>query len=215
MPQDIIEATIAFVKEELYGAEKGHDWWHAWRVWQLCRELLKTEQGNVRLCELGALLHDISDHKFNDGNEEKGLLKAEKFMKSIKLSPDEISSVIDICKNISFKGGLKETTEKSPELKIVQDADRLDAMGAIGIARSFHYGGFRNRCIYDPGIPPKTYSSAEEYRNSESPTLNHFHEKLLLLKDKMNTPTGKRMAERRHRFMLDFLTEFFNEWAGK
>ncbi len=182
-------------------------------MWNLTRKILETENGDRLVCELGALLHDIADHKFH--NERMGPLMARDFLGTEKLEEEKINKIICIIENISFKGGVNENIEKPVELKIVQDADRLDAMGAIGIARTFNYGGFRNRKIYDPEVRPRLYKSAREYKKSNSPTLNHFYEKLLLLKDLMNTETGKRMAEERHQFMLEYLDRFYREWEGK
>lgn len=213
-PPQIINSTIHFVKTHLQYAEGGHDWWHIYRVWNLTRKILETQKADRLICELGALLHDIADHKFHDGDENKGSRIARDFLGKEKLDDNEIEKVVFIIENISFKAGMNEKIEKSPELKIVQDADRLDAMGAIGIARTFNYGGFKNRKIYDPDIEPKKYKSALEYKKSDSPTINHFYEKLLLLKDLMNTETGKKIAEARHQFMLEYLDRFFNEWEG-
>ncbi|HYW94175.1 MAG TPA: HD domain-containing protein, partial [Bacteroidales bacterium] len=181
----LIEQTADFVKQELSGAEGGHDWWHVVRVWNNTRLLLQEENANRLICELGALLHDIADAKFHDGDDEKGLIVARQFLEKQHAVPEIIGAVIDIIQHVSFKGGIDENKPKTPELKVVQDADRLDAMGAIGIARTFNYGGFKNRKIYDPGIPPRTYKNKDDYYRSEAPTINHFYEKLLLLKDLM------------------------------
>ena len=210
----ILRNTIAFVKASLADAEGGHDWWHTHRVLQLSRLISKKENSSQFICELGALLHDIADPKFHDGDDVKASVIAEKFLAGQGLDKATISKVIEIIENISFKGGHADGVEKSPELKVVQDADRLDALGAIGIARAFNYGGYKNRKMYDPEIPPKTYSSPGEYRKSDAPTINHFHEKLLLLKDLMNTETGRKMAEERHRYMVEFLRRFKDEWEG-
>ena len=210
--QIIIQNTITFVKSSLADAEGGHDWWHTWRVLQVSRLISKEENASQFICELGALLHDIADPKFHDGDEVKASVIARKFLEGQGLDNVTISRVIEIIENISFKGGHADAVEKSLELKVVQDADRLDALGAIGIARAFNYGGYKNRKMYDPGIPPKTYSSADEYRKSDAPTINHFHEKLLHLKDLMNTETGRKMAEERHRYMEGFLRRFMEEW---
>lgn len=213
MCRDLIEATAAFVRQSLENAEAGHDWWHIYRVWNTTKLILKTEKADPLVCELGALLHDIADHKFHDGDETKGAGIARKFLSDNNLDPDQIRKVEDLILNISFKGGITENIEKSTELMIVQDADRLDALGAIGIARAFHYGGHKNRKLYDPEIPPRKYSSAQEYIKSDAPTISHFYEKLLLLKDLMNTETGKKLAEERHAFLLEFLDRFFREWG--
>lgn len=212
---DLIEKTTEFVKSTLSGAEGGHDWWHVYRVLQTTRVIAKKEKANLLICELGALLHDIADPKFHDGDETKGSRIAREFLTTQSLSPEKTNAVIEIIENISFSGGVKKTASKSPELQVVQDADRLDAMGAIGIARAFNYGGFKNRLMYDPSVPPQKYNSSVEYRNSSSPTINHFHEKLLLLKDLMNTKTGKKLAAKRHEFMEMYLEQFHREWEGK
>jgi len=212
---ETIEKTIAFVKETLAGAEGGHDWWHIYRVWKLAVNIAATEKADLLVVELAALLHDIADAKFNEGDETKGPRIAGEFLASLDVEAFIIEHVQKIISNISFKGGQVAMTFSSAELSVVQDADRLDAMGAIGIARTFNYGGFRNREIYNPGIPPVTGMDKETYRLSQAPTINHFYEKLLLLKERMNTATGRRMAERRHNFMLAYLDEFFKEWEGE
>jgi uncharacterized protein len=211
----IINQTISFVKECLKNAEGGHDWWHIYRVWKTAIQLTKTEKADLFIVELAALLHDIADSKFNEGDEEIGPRKAGEFLKSINVEENVINHVVQIIANISFKGGKQIQHFESPEMDVVQDADRLDAMGAIGIARTFNYGGHKNREIYNPEILPDLSMSKEEYKNSNAPTINHFYEKLLLLKDKMNTKTGKEMAQHRHEFMKIYLKEFYSEWEGK
>ncbi len=211
---DIILKTTEFVKKTLAEAEGGHDWWHVYRVLNNTRIIASKEQANLQICELGALLHDIADPKFHNGDETKGSLMAKDFLASHSFPENKILAVLDIIENISFSKETGNQTNKSIELQVVQDADRLDAMGAIGIARAFNYGGFKNRLMYDPSISPKKYANSSEYRNSHSPTLNHFHEKLLLLKDLMNTQTGRQIAEKRHSFMLEFLNHFHGEWNG-
>jgi uncharacterized protein len=213
MSGKIITDTIKFVKESLENAEVGHDWWHIYRVWQNTRLILGTEKADPLICELGALLHDIADHKFH--KEGEGEIIAGNFLANTDLNFKQREKIIEIIRKISFKGGINENSEKSMELKIVQDADRLDAMGAIGIARAFHYGGYKNRKIYDPEIPPVSYTTSEDYIKSDAPTINHFYEKLLLLKNLMNTETGKKLAEKRHIFMLEYLDHFFEEWGEK
>lgn len=212
--EKIIQKTVEFVKETLANAEGGHDWWHVYRVWQLSKRIAASERADLFIVELGALLHDIADSKFHDGNEEIGPKKAREFMVLCGVGEAVIVHVEKIISNISFKGGLQLQNFKSPELDIVQDADRLDALGAIGIARTFNYGGFKNREIYNPEIKPNLHMTPEEYKLSTAPSLNHFYEKLLLLKDRMNTGTGKSLAGQRHRFMEQFLAEFYNEWDG-
>ncbi len=215
--ETVIQKTIDFVKKVLSNAEGGHDWWHIYRVWNLSKYIAKTENVNVDMfiIELGALLHDIGDSKFYDGNEEIGPRKAREFLTSLNIDEEIIVHVEKIIANISFRGGKYTQKFKSSEIDIVQDADRLDAMGAIGIARAFNYGGYKGREIYNPEIKPDLNMTKEEYKNSNSSTLNHFYEKLLLLKDRMNTKTGKSMAEYRHKFMEQFLDEFYEEWNGK
>jgi uncharacterized protein len=211
----VIKKTMAFVKEVLKDAEGGHDWWHINRVWKLSKQIAKTESVNLFVVELGALLHDIADSKFHNGDEKVGPHKARKFLNSLTVEDKVIIHIENIISNISFKGGNLTQKFKSPELDVIQDADRLDAMGAIGIARAFNYGGYKNRGLYNPEIPPKLDMTQEEYKKSSAPTLNHFYEKLLLLKDRMNTKTGKSMAAHRHRFMNQYLNEFYKEWNGE
>ena len=212
MHEKIIELTVAFVKQTLVDAEGGHDWWHIFRVWQLSKRIAETEKADMLVVELGALLHDIADAKFHNGDERVGPEKARNFLLSISVDDEIIIHIERIITNISFKGGRVIQQFKSLELDIIQDADRLDAIGAIGIARTFNYGGFKNREIYNPGIQPNLNLTKEEYKNSTAPTLNHFYEKLLLLKDRMNTATGRKMAEQRHQFLELFLDEFYAEW---
>lgn len=213
--KEIISKTITFVKQTLSEADGSHDWWHIYRVWKTTQLILKTENANILICELAALLHDIADHKFNNGDETIGAIKAKEFLSSLNIGNDIIEQVVKIVENISFLGGHKKSNYYSKELAIVQDADRLDAIGAIGIARTFAYGGYKKREIYNPKIKPNLKMSKEEYKNSTAPTINHFYEKLLLLKDKMNTITGKKLAQKRHEFMEDYLSQFYNEWNGK
>lgn len=211
----LIDETIKFVKETLKHAESGHDWWHIRRVWNNALLILKSESADQRIVELAALLHDIADSKFHDGDEEIGPQTAGNFLRSQGLAQEEIHHVQQIIRNMSFKASLGKLNFHSKELEIVQDADRLDAIGAIGIARAFSYGGFKNREIYNPEIPPALNMTKEEYKKSSAPSINHFYEKLLLLKDKMNTKTGKDLAEDRHRYMQSYLEQFFEEWDGK
>ncbi len=213
---EIIGQTITFVKETLQGAEGGHDWFHVQRVFSTSKYIAKYEQIDGLVVSLGALLHDIADAKFYDGDETVGPKLAQEFLGSLNVGKSVIDHVVKIVENISFKSGLagKEHPKKkfsSLELQIVQDADRLDAIGAIGIARAFNYGGFKNREIYNPDIPPNLKMDKVEYKKSTAPTINHFYEKLLLLKDKMNTRKGKELAAERHQFMLDYLKQFDKE----
>ena len=208
----ILSRTIQFVKQTLEHAEGGHDWFHIERVYRNSVKIAENEDCNLLVVQLAALLHDIADSKFHNGDETIGPKVAREFLEQENVDIKTIEEVIAIIENISFKGGNFEKKYNSIELDIVQDADRLDAIGAIGIARTFNYGGFKNRALYDPNIAPKTNMTKEEYKKSEAPTINHFYEKLLLLKDKMNTKTGKKMAEERHRFMELFLAQFYSEW---
>lgn len=212
---DIVNTTILFVKQKLENAEGGHDWFHIERVFKNAVSIADNEDCDTTVVKLGALLHDIADSKFHDGDETIGPKIAREFLESQKVNETTIQHVINIIENVSFKGGNSEKTFSSIELEIVQDADRLDAIGAIGIARTFNYGGFKNRPLYNPNIAPKLRMSKEEYKNSQAPTLNHFYEKLLLLKDKMNTETGKQIAQERHRYMEGFLSQFYAEWDGE
>jgi uncharacterized protein len=213
--QQLIENTISFVKQKLENAEGGHDWFHIERVYKNSILISKYETCDELVVKLGALLHDIADSKFHDGDETVGPRVAREFLESQNVSEEIIVHVINIIENISFKGGNFEKKFSSKELDIVQDGDRLDALGAIGIARTFNYGGFKNRPLYNPEIAPNLTMSKEEYKNTVSPTLNHFYEKLLLLKDKMNTETGKKIAQKRHEYMEGFLEQFYAEWNGE
>lgn len=211
----LIEQTKKYVKQTLKNAEGGHDWFHIERVYKNALLIAKEENCNLEVVQLAALLHDIADSKFHNGDETIGPKIAKKFLEQENVAKDTIAHVLAIIENISFKGGNFKQNFKSIELEIVQDADRLDAIGAIGIARTFNYGGFKNRTLYNPEIKPNLSMSKEEYKNATSPTINHFYEKLLLLKDKMNTPTGKKIAVERHAFMELFLKQFYSEWEGK
>jgi uncharacterized protein len=213
--ENIVNKTILFVKKKLDNAEGGHDWFHIERVYKNALSIADNEVCDDTVVKLGALLHDIADSKFHDGDETVGPKIAREFLASNDVDEAIIQHVIDIIENISFKGGNTEKQFSSIELDIVQDADRLDAIGAIGIARTFNYGGFKNRLLYNPRIAPNLHMSKEEYKNNEAPTLNHFYEKLLLLKDKMNTKTGKQIAKERHRYMEGFLSQFYAEWDGE
>lgn len=211
----LIDTTILFVKETLAQAEGGHDWFHIERVCKNALLIAATEVCDIEIVQLGALLHDIADSKFHNGDETIGPKTARAFLEGQNVSSETIDHVIAIIENISFKGGNVKRKFSSIELDIVQDADRLDAIGAIGIARTFNYGGFKNRALYHPEISPNLSMTKEEYKNNEAPTINHFYEKLLLLKDKMNTPTGKQIAQERHRYMEGFLEQFYAEWEGR
>ena len=212
---EIINKTILFVKAKLENAEGGHDWFHIERVYKNALLIADGEVCDANIVKLGALLHDIADSKFHNGDETIGPKMAREFLASNDVDEATIQHVINIIENVSFKGGNIEKLFSSIELDIVQDADRLDAIGAIGIARAFNYGGFKNRPLHNPNIAPKLHMSKEEYKNSQAPTINHFYEKLMLLKDKMNTETGKQIAKERHRYMEGFLSQFYAEWDGE
>lgn len=211
----VIAQLVTIVQQHLKDAEGGHDWFHIERVWNSSMQINKLEGGDPFIVAAAALLHDIADSKFHNGDESIGPKTARKILEGLEVNGDAINHVVAIIENISFKGGKRKRTFTSLELDIVQDADRLDSIGAIGVARAFNYGGFKNRGLYDPAVPPNLNMSAEEYKKSSAPTINHFYEKLLLLKDLMNTPTGRKMAEERHQFMEAYLEQFYAEWDGK
>jgi uncharacterized protein len=211
----VLDNTILFVKQQLENAEGGHDWFHIERVYKNALLIAKEEECDVEVVKLAALLHDIADSKFHNGDETVGPKTARTFLEKENVAEETIQHVVNIIENISFKGGNFEKKFTSKELEIVQDADRLDAIGAIGIARCFNYGGFKNRALFNPEIAPKMNMSKDEYKKNDSPTINHFYEKLLLLKDKMNTETGKKIALERHKYMENFLSQFYAEWEGE
>lgn len=213
--EEIIRNTIAFVKDELKDAEGGHDWFHIERVYKNSMLISEGEKVDKIVVALGALLHDIADSKFHNGDDTVGPKKAREFLKTQNVGEEIIEHVVKIIESVSFSGGNKTQEFTSLELEVVQDADRLDALGAIGIARTFNYGGFKNRKLYDPEITPKLNMSPSEYKASNAPTINHFYEKLLLLKDRMNTETGRKIAIERHQFMETFLDHFYAEWNGE
>ena len=211
----LVERTSVFVRQVLQDAEAGHDWTHIERVYRNALRILREEvEADAEIVQLAALLHDIADAKFHNGDEEKGPAIAREFLLKEGFDEARTQHVCNIIRHMSFGGGNESLLWTSLEMEIVQDADRLDAIGAIGIARAFHYGGFRNRPLFDPQIPPRLDMKKDEYRNSVSPTLNHFYEKLLLLKDRMNTAAGRKIAVGRHRLMEEFLAEFLSEWEG-
>lgn len=213
--QQIIANTISFVKQTLKNAEGGHDWFHTHRVLKNAQLIATNEAVDEFVVSLGALLHDIADSKFHNEDETIGPKVATEFLQSQQVDSNIIEHVVQIINNISFKGGKVTRSFSSQELDVVQDADRLDAIGAVGIARTFNYGGFKNRAIYNPDIGPDLKMTKEEYKNATAPSINHFYEKLLLLKDKMNTKTGKQLAQQRHEYMEQFLEQFYKEWNGE
>ncbi len=210
----LIEDTRDFVKKELENDASGHDWWHIFRVCNTAKTIAQSESADLTVVELAALLHDIGDWKFHNGDESVGPAKASKWLVENDVPDAIICAVCDIIKTLSFKGANVATPMSTLEGKVVQDADRLDAIGAMGIARAFAYGGHHNRLIYHPDQPPELHDSFEKYKSNKGHSINHFYEKLLLLKDRMNTTTGKAMAEERHQFMEQYLNQFFKEWDG-
>jgi len=211
-PSGPIDRTVEYVKSALAGEGSGHDWWHVYRVWQTAKRIGEAERADLLIVELAALLHDIADWKAHQGDSTVGAEVARNWLLSLDLDHGLIEHVRQIVADISFKGAGVKQPELSLEGEVVQDADRLDAMGAMGIARAFAYGGARGRLIHDPTVKPMEHHTAESYLKSGGTTINHFHEKLLLLKDRMNTPTGSEIAERRHRFMEEYLRRFHEEW---
>lgn len=205
--------TQTHIRKLLEGESTGHDYWHIHRVFQNARHILQSEpQADTLVVELAALLHDIADHKFHDGDDTIGPRMVREWLESIQVGESTIDHVVDIISTMSFSKGKQM---KTLEGQIVQDADRLDALGAIGIARTFAYGGHAGREIYNPDIPPQDFKTKEEYKKANSPSINHFHEKLLLLKDMMNTDSAKKIAQARHDYMLQYLNQFHAEWDGK
>lgn len=211
----LIEKTRQYAETTLSEDSSGHDWWHIYRVWTMAKKLADREGADRNIVELAALLHDIGDWKFHNGDDSIGPARSRKWLEQHNTEPDIVSAVCEIVSTISYKGAGVATPMKTLEGKVVQDADRLDAIGAIGIARAFAYGGHVNRLIYHPQQPPTMHESFTEYKKSVGHTINHFHEKLLLLKNRMNTDTGKKLAEERHRFMELYLEQFFKEWDGE
>lgn len=212
----LISNAKTYVKQLLSGEGSGHDWFHILRVYETAKNIAnQTPSADLEIVELGALLHDVGDHKFHNGDHTVGPKMVTDWMTENGASQEQIQRVVAIVKEISYKGAEVATPMSSVEGQIVQDADRLDAIGAIGIARTFAYGGNKNRLMYDPDVPPVMHQDFESYKSTTAPTINHFYEKLLLLKDRMNTPVGKQMATDRHAYMEEFLAQFYAEWNGE
>lgn len=211
----IIQKTKVFVKNKHEKEGSGHDWQHVLRVLKNAILIGENENIDMFIVQLATLLHDIADWKFHKGDENIGPQTAHKFLNELQIEISVINHVCQIIKNISFKGQNVKTEMQTKEGEVVQDADRLDAIGAIGIARTFAYGGFTKREIYNPEIKPQIHQTFEEYKNNQNPTINHFYEKLLLLKNRMNTKTGRQIAQERHLFMEKFLNQFYQEIEGK
>lgn len=213
--QQIIKKTATYIKNNFYGESSGHDWWHIYRVWQNAKTIGKKEKANMFIVEMGALLHDIADYKFHGGDEKIGGKVAREYLKKLSIPEKDINNIVYIIDNISFKGALVKEKMKSLEGRVVQDADRLDALGAIGIARVFATGAKLNRPIYDPNVKPIMHKNFKQYSKKNGHSINHFYEKLLLLKNRMNTKTGKKIAANRHIYMEKYLTRFYKEWEAK
>ena len=213
--QQVVDQTIAFVKTRLPPDPTGHDWWHTYRVWKNAIHIGAAEQVDMYVVQLAALLHDVADHKFHQGDDRLGAQVAAGWLAGLGVEETVVAHVSEIIAERSFKGAKVTSAIRTREGMVVQDADRLDALGAIGVARAFAYGGYKQRLLHDPDVPPVQHDSFEQYKASQGPTVNHFYEKLLLLKDRMNTATGQRMAERRHAILAEFLREFLAEWEGE
>ena len=212
---DLIARTKAFVETTLANAEGGHDWWHIYRVWKMSKRIAANEQVDHTVVELASLLHDIADPKFHDGDESIGPKTAKNYLESQNVDPETITHVVNIIKHMSFKNTLEAQSFNSREMEVVQDADRLDAIGAVGIARVFSFGGHKGNPIHDPTMKPKLNMTKEEYKKSNGTSLNHFYEKLFLLKDKMNTETGRAIANSRHEYMQAYVDRFYKEFEGE
>ncbi len=210
--QKIVDQTAAHVRSQMEGDSSGHDWWHVWRVWQNSLFISRTENADRFVTELAALLHDIADWKFHDGDDSAGPKAARAWLSEQSIGESVIDHVCDIVATVSFKGAGVETPMATLEGKIVQDADRLEAIGAIGIARCFAFGGAKGRLMHDPDDPPELHASFDDYKKKSGPSINHFYEKLLLLKDRMNTETGLKLAAQRHQVLEEFLEQFHAEW---
>jgi uncharacterized protein len=213
--KELIGRTAEHVRDVMAGDFSGHDWWHVYRVWRMAVRLASETQADLVVVELGALLHDIADWKFNEGDLEVGPRVAREWLESQGADPDIVRKVSDVVAGESFIGAGVPDKACSLESQIVQDADRLDALGAVGIGRTFAFGGAHNRQMYDPDVSAEYHETFESYKSSASPTINHFYEKLFLLKDRMHTSTGRQMAEARHQYMVDFVNRFHMEWDGE
>lgn len=213
--EEIVRRTSDDIRHRFSEEGSGHDWWHIDRVRRMALHIARGEGADLFIVELAALLHDIADWKFHDGDLNAGPAAARAWLTECGADPDAVDHIAEIIARLSFKGAGVDTAMPTLEGRVVQDADRLDALGAIGIARTFAYGGHAGRLIYDPAIPPVLHTSAEAYRSSTAPSLNHFYEKLLLLRDRMHTPTARAIADERHAFLETFLTQFHREWNSE
>lgn len=213
---EIIARTADFVHKKFETDSSGHDWWHMYRVWQLAKTIAATEkEADMFVVELGALLHDVADWKLHNGDEETGIRVAREWLEGLSVDREVINHIEDIMRTVSFQGANVPSAMKTIEGKIVHDADKLDAIGAVGIARAFAYGGAHSRMMYNPEVKPEAHNDFETYKNSKSPSITHFYEKLLLLKDRMYTKTARQLAEHRHQYMEQYLKEFYAEWEGE
>jgi uncharacterized protein len=212
---NVIEQTADFVQAKLAGEASGHDWWHVYRVWKNAQQIGLAEGADMLTVELAALLHDIADWKFNGGDMTAGPTAARTWLESLAVDAQTVDKVCEIIATVSYKGAGVDDKMSSLEGQVVQDADRLDAIGAIGVARTFAYGGHFNRVMYDPEMKPELHSTFEAYKDSNTHTINHFYEKLLLVKDRLKTVTARKLAQARHEFMEKFLQQFFLEWQAE
>jgi uncharacterized protein len=213
--ETVIRRTADHVRGLLTGEGSGHDWWHIERVRRMALRIAQEEGADRFIVELAALLHDVADHKFHGGDLQAGPRAARTWLEGIGVERGTVDLVCEIVEGVSFKGAGVPTPMRTVEGKAVQDADRLDAMGAIGVARAFAYGGSKGRALHEPAAAPEQHGSFEAYSGSTGSTVNHFHEKLLLLKDRMQTGAGKRLADDRHRYMIEYLDRFLAEWSGE
>jgi uncharacterized protein len=212
----ILSQTIKYVRGKSTDQDVGHEWWHTYRVWKTALRIARHEKGvDLFVVQLGALLHDVADWKFNKGDEKVEERTTRAWLKKVGADDETIDKICYIVMNVSFKGAGVKDRMMTKEGQIVQDADRLDAIGAIGIARAFVYGGYEGRPMYDPDRKPRMHKSFADYKAAESSTINHFYEKLLLLKGRMHTKTAIKIAEERDAFMRDYLKRFLKEWKGE
>jgi len=207
--EEIVQKTADYIKKYFKNDTSGHDWWHTYRVWQTAKKLARKEDADLFIVEMAALLHDLDDFKFGGGN------KVENWLDQFEIKPEDKARISDAAHSVSFKGAKVDTKPKTIEGQVVQDADRLDAIGAIGLARVFAFGGSHGKPIYTPGEKAILHCDFNDYKKSNSSNITHFYEKLLLLKDLMNTKSARKVATKRHQILEDFLLEFFKEWDGK
>ena len=215
MSEEQISHTADFIRKEFSKEGSGHDWWHIYRVWQNARKILSYEHADAEVVQLAVLLHELPDEKLFEGGKEQGIRRSREWLNALDVPEEKVNQIEEILRRCSFRDSIDDTAEPSQELAIVRDADRLDALGAIGIARCFTFNGYKGNMTYDPDNPPNTELNKEEYQKDNSPAINHFYEKLFRLKDLMHTEQGRAMAEHRHQYMEQFIDEFFQEWEGR